>query len=640
MKGNLGVLKRGFMKKAESGYTMLEMIAALAIMGLLSIVAVLGIRIAVNKAKANDIVHDSRVVMVESLSRQGDVVLNQWEEYKEQTESGLPFYMMRDIRNKDYVKVSNVLKEVCAQMLNLQKEGELVFLLEQEGESTVLSTFSAFVECQEENVIVMAFDGLGEPKMCERRRDCGDNFQGKCDADGRCKECDASLEAWDDAMGLCVCDDDKAITCTDEENNKWCCPNRKYLCGVETGTCVDDPHQCNDVADCEDRGLNNHYCDEEHQCVKCPALATVDAENNECVCDSNVAITCKVEVENESAATTEEEATEENPDAAAQSNTKLVKWCCGDGTVCDVENRGCKPKTDDWCEYTLDVSNFEIKRATDCAYRLDTSGFSINRATNCAYRLDTSGFSINRATNCAYQITTTNLADGTTRLDMAPYNGLACSGNTYCAMTYADAGCNNYAGAGASIIYGTCLPTNNFTPTCTTEPQGSISFTPVEGKSCSGDTYCAMTYADEGCNSYAGAGATIIYGTCLPTNNFTPTCTTEPQGSISFTPVEGKSCSGDTYCAMTYADAGCNSYAGAGATVIYGTCLPTNNFTPTCTTEPQGEIKFEPVPGKECPAQTFCAMAWRNNTCQNAGAGETHLYGQCQSLNNQTPKCP
>ena len=135
----------------------------------------------------------------------------------------------------------------------------------------------------------------------------------------------------------------------------------------------------------------------------------------------------------------------------------------------------------------------------------------------------------------------------------------------------------------------------------------------------------------------------------MDTNNFTPTCNTTPTGSFTFTPIidankELRACdaSKGEYCALTYADEGCNSYAGAGAVNIYGDCLKTDNFTPTCTTTPKGEVKFAPVPGEECPAQTFCSMTWSSSSCANAGAGATELYGVCQELNVQTApsSCP
>ena len=76
-------------KYGESGRTMLETMAVLAIMGILSAVAVLGLKLALNKSRANAIVHDSRIVFVESMSRQGEIA-PVWEEYDRPLESKSP----------------------------------------------------------------------------------------------------------------------------------------------------------------------------------------------------------------------------------------------------------------------------------------------------------------------------------------------------------------------------------------------------------------------------------------------------------------------------------------------------------------------------------------------------------------------
>ena len=767
-------------KRTEHGRTMLEMLAVLAIVGVLSIVIMVSLRYAFIRAKANAIIHDSRLVFVESTTRLKEVEPNTWELATYGKESQKELHMMKDKQGSHYVKVLGVERPVCKQLLHLQKEGELVFLTEE--------NYASFTECDQDNNMVVAFDGLGVPHECQTRLDCGEDFPGKCSEAGQCEPCDETLEVWNDNQGICDCNEGSAQTCSiEEEETFWCCPLRKYICGETAGSCINNPHECDTPEDCVDLGKTNHFCDSEHQCTACDdPLSTVDLDANTCVCDSSLSITCK-------------------------QGEKV--WCCGKGKVCDMENEDCTDSTG-WCEYTLDISDFSIDRSTDCAYKLDISDFSIDRGTNCAYNLDISdfsivrttncaysldisdfsiarstncaynlnisNFSINRSTNCAANVVSVNTANGTV-LSMTPIidseRGLrACTGNTYCAMTYSDYGCSNYAGAGATTVYGSCVPTNNFTPTCTTETVGSISFTPVIDnerglractgdtycamtysdygcsnyagagattiygsciptnnftptcstetsgaisftpiidserglRACTGDTYCAMTYSDQGCSNYAGAGASTIYGSCIPTNNFTPTCSTEargdirftpiidserglraceentycamtysdygcsnyagagastiygsclptnnftptcvsePKGSISFTPIidseRGLStCTGDTYCAMTYSDYGCSNYAGAGATTIYGSCIPMNNFTPTCKTEPEGEIRFTPIPGKECPVDTFCAMTWRNKSCQGAGAGETHLYGHCQELNQLTPTCP
>ena len=197
---------------------MLEMMAVLAIMGVLSAVAVLGLRLALNKSKANTIVHDSRIVFVESMTRQGEVITG-WEEYQHPLESNKPFWMMRDVSGNNYVKVGEVAQEVCAQMLPLQKEGEMVF--------KDPDTYEPFTECLDVeggNTIMMAFDGLGIPKDCEITKHCEDGGKENayCDSNGRCVECDPAISTVNEAGDGCACKSNARI-CSDEEEHTWRC---------------------------------------------------------------------------------------------------------------------------------------------------------------------------------------------------------------------------------------------------------------------------------------------------------------------------------------------------------------------------------------------------------------------------------
>ena len=224
---------------------MLEMMAVLAIMGVLSAVAVLGLRLALNKSKANTIVHDSRIVFVESMTRQGEVITG-WEEYQHPLESNKPFWMMRDVSGNNYVKVGEVAQEVCAQMLPLQKEGEMVF--------KDPDTYEPFTECLDVeggNTIMMAFDGLGIPKDCEITKHCEDGGKENayCDSNGRCVECDPAISTVNEAGDGCACNESVALTCTDENNNSWCCAAKDengndQICGEMAGACGESDGSC------------------------------------------------------------------------------------------------------------------------------------------------------------------------------------------------------------------------------------------------------------------------------------------------------------------------------------------------------------------------------------------------------------
>ena len=92
----------------ESGRSMVEMLGVLAVVGLLSVMAFAAFRIALNKAKANSIVHDARKAWVEAVAWQNIETPTGWKVSNYASESGKTFYAMRDIKDNNYVKVEGV----------------------------------------------------------------------------------------------------------------------------------------------------------------------------------------------------------------------------------------------------------------------------------------------------------------------------------------------------------------------------------------------------------------------------------------------------------------------------------------------------------------------------------------------------
>ena len=219
----------------EQGRSMVEMLGVLAVVGLLSVIAVAAFRIALNKAKANAIVHDGRMVWMEALANQQPIP--DWTASTMANESGKQFFVKRDLKQNDYIKVESVEEEVCQQILGLQKDGELIVLTE---------TLRPFTECQETSDLIFGFDGVGRLIPCETTADCQEEgkekYNGYCDTEeGYCHECGA-LELLNSDETACVCDTSKAVSCSDGEGNSWCCGDdtgaSNLICGGSAGSCV------------------------------------------------------------------------------------------------------------------------------------------------------------------------------------------------------------------------------------------------------------------------------------------------------------------------------------------------------------------------------------------------------------------
>ena len=244
----------------EEGRSMVEMLGVLAVVGLLSVIAVAAFRIALNKAKANAIIHDGRMVWAEALAWQTVPTRNDWIDSQAANESGKSFAVWRDIKDNNYIKVEGVEEEVCEQMLPHQHEGSLLFLT---------TSFEDLTTCPEgENVIVMAFDGVsGKPAECENQKGCQDLYSDAfyCDGDGHCQECDANISVVNAAGDGCRCNSNMALTCDDGNGNTWCCGQDEYgkerICGDEIGECTESDGTCeyNITAPSETKKANCSY---------------------------------------------------------------------------------------------------------------------------------------------------------------------------------------------------------------------------------------------------------------------------------------------------------------------------------------------------------------------------------------------
>ena len=227
----------------EEGRSMVEMLGVLAVVGLLSVIAVAAFRIALNKAKANAIIHDGRMVWAEALAWQTVPTRNDWIDSQAANESGKSFAVWRDIKDNNYIKVEGVEEEVCEQMLPHQHEGSLLFLT---------TSFEDLTACPEgENAIVMAFDGVsGKPAECENQKGCQDLYSDAfyCDGDGHCQECDATISVVNETGDGCRCNSNMALTCDDGNGNTWCCGQDEYgnerICGDEIGECTESDGTC------------------------------------------------------------------------------------------------------------------------------------------------------------------------------------------------------------------------------------------------------------------------------------------------------------------------------------------------------------------------------------------------------------
>ena len=95
----------------ETGRSLTEMLATLAIMGVLTIGAIAGFSYAMNRHRANQIIHDARIGYMDEYG--SDNTHPEWTAVKFNPESGNAMFVKRDKLGRIYVRVNAVGKDVC-----------------------------------------------------------------------------------------------------------------------------------------------------------------------------------------------------------------------------------------------------------------------------------------------------------------------------------------------------------------------------------------------------------------------------------------------------------------------------------------------------------------------------------------------
>ena len=216
----------------QKGKSLTEMLGVLALIGVLSVLAVSGLKTAQNKHKANILLHDASLAFANEITST-EQFNTDWVEVPFSPQSGRMLFTTYDLKGHVYVLAMEVEQGVCEQLLKMQKRGTLSFYNEDATPK---------ISCEDKNNIIFAFNGLNAPAECLKADDCGDFYDGYCNKVGRCFSCTEDQFVNDNRTG-CTCDD-KFTTCSNDIET-WCCPKDK-LCGLEVGEnqCITGDGQC------------------------------------------------------------------------------------------------------------------------------------------------------------------------------------------------------------------------------------------------------------------------------------------------------------------------------------------------------------------------------------------------------------
>ena len=221
---------------SEKGRSMVEMLATMAIMAIIVISGIAGYRYAIHKNRAHVVLSDAKTAFV---TEDANLSPNyEWTRVNFNPECALFMEVARDKIGQILVRVEDIEKPICEHLIRLSAPGSLSLF---DDDSEPLTT------CEDLNNIIFAFGNVEAIAECGNRADCGNNFDGFCTAKGQCYECDPATQKLNDDATACVCNGDKALTCTDGEET-WCCGTNEdgdpLICGKKPNECINGGGLC------------------------------------------------------------------------------------------------------------------------------------------------------------------------------------------------------------------------------------------------------------------------------------------------------------------------------------------------------------------------------------------------------------
>lgn len=245
-----------FKNLTDQGRSMTEMLGVLAIIGILSLAALIGYRFAVDKYLANDTLDEvnSRAVVATTQLSRGLNILGQ-DEFNSSTRHGYPVEtnFLADTEGF-YIQLDTVPKGVCKQLATSNYIHSISI-------NNVADTLDANL-CIESNTVRFTFET--DADRCNTDADCA--------CGGTCEE------------GRCISNCPSGTACTTDflTGTKVCCPYNKLANGVCCNTINEDGLCCDDKGSCcpADKPLINRYGD----CFSCEGEQSINVTNHEETC--------------------------------------------------------------------------------------------------------------------------------------------------------------------------------------------------------------------------------------------------------------------------------------------------------------------------------------------------------------------
>ena len=475
--------------QTQTGRSMLEMLGVLAIIGVLSVGAVMGFRQAMNRHKANVILNDVSLAFEELATHETTGAVSRYQVTAFTPESGHTLYAKRDSDGNDSVEVQGIAKGVCEVLIQYDKTELYAQISDANG--------AKLTSCTDNQTMVFGLGtggGTDPDPTPEPEPECASDDD--CTAGKVCKN--GVCEDFDPCEGVSCGDDEKCIngSCVDKCFDVLCQDSEKCVSGVCVDKCdgvtCEEGYKCSAgecVLDCADENASEECC----QSLKGEDFHLIDGaciQYAGCIYDfpenlvESIGANCQIAMD----ATLSEKV--ESTCMITGYTAPEAERVCDDGTRCvempSVNVTGCS--TGQYCRVQW-TSN-------DCTGSLGESGASVMYGT------------------CNDFSQTDMQCHRTQEYSTVAVTG--CSSGQYCRVQWTSNDCSGGIGeSGAAVMYGVC---NGFSQTDLQCPR-LTELTPanfIQKIGCSKNQYCSLQWTAEDCSSTISESSTgLMYGACV-----------------------------------------------------------------------------------------------------------------------------
>ena len=323
-------------KSIQAGRSMLEMLGVLAIIGVLSIGAVMGFRQAMNRHKANVILNDVSLAFEELATHETTGAISRYQMTAFTPESGHTLYVQRDANGNDSVEVQGVAKGVCEVLIQYDKTE----LFEQISDTSG----AKLTACADNQTMVFGLAAGGSSGGTDPDPGPGPEPTDPCDG----KTCSGHGTCSD---GVCTCSD--GYTGSDcgtapQCNSTIACASPKICSADYRCECpsIGTPNECQTtetqngcsvlVNKASGKCGTNGVCNK-GGCLECTSQREPNVDGTACVC--KVKANCKTQNDTTCVCDVCEDGFEKN--AAGE--------CVPAAASCESGFQSCSNGTDTWC---------------------------------------------------------------------------------------------------------------------------------------------------------------------------------------------------------------------------------------------------------------------------------------------------